>query len=440
MPIPKTASGSGLVIWPSTNASIPANWTRDTDFDGIFLQGTASGTNPGTTGGRTSYAPTATAHSHTENSHVHVLSITDFSDTTNNINSGTATRAGIDHTHVDANSASTVGTNQNTTITVNSATVQPTFTRVIFIKPSDASQDVPVGSVIYSDQSTVVSGFAVSDGTGGTTLNLNSKFLLGATTGGDSGGTGGASTHTFTAVDHTHTSNSHTHANSDFGATSGTVTNASSSGLAVNAMPSVHHRAISISSTTPTTQNASVTVDAQSSEPAYYQLLAIQNVGASASTPNYTIVPFTGPLSEIPTSSYWFQCDGTGATPNLLSRQVKVTTSAGSIGTTGGQNSLTYTTQAHTHTQNSHTHTFTFSNSGSTTALTTSPAVTIANITHAHGGSQAMASAVATLQNATVVLSTEDIRYSYKEVCFIQLRLPTVHIKGAKILGNTLIK
>ena len=42
---------AGLIfIWNSTNASIPANWARETKLDAQFIKGTADGVDPDVTG------------------------------------------------------------------------------------------------------------------------------------------------------------------------------------------------------------------------------------------------------------------------------------------------------------------------------------------------------------------------------------------------------
>jgi hypothetical protein len=68
---------SGIIIpWPSTNASIPSGWTRETALDDLYVQGAATGgdSDLSTARGSSTHTHTTTDHTHTQNAHNHTFS------------------------------------------------------------------------------------------------------------------------------------------------------------------------------------------------------------------------------------------------------------------------------------------------------------------------------------------------------------------------------
>jgi len=61
-------------MWPGTNASIPAGWTRTTNMDSRYPKGTAAAVNPDVTGGAATHTHTDPGHTHTITAHTHTAS------------------------------------------------------------------------------------------------------------------------------------------------------------------------------------------------------------------------------------------------------------------------------------------------------------------------------------------------------------------------------
>src|SRR3990172_4317138 len=60
-----------IIIWPGTNASIPAGFSRETSLDDKYPKATADGVDPDVTGGTATHTHTSPAHAHTMISHSH---------------------------------------------------------------------------------------------------------------------------------------------------------------------------------------------------------------------------------------------------------------------------------------------------------------------------------------------------------------------------------
>lgn len=348
-----------ILVWPSTNASIPANYSRETTLDAKYLLGSAASTDPNTTGGSTTHTHTATDHTHTQNSHTHTVSSNGPTGTSSVLIGVTLNTVSNTHTH-SANSASATATNQNATVTVNTASNDPPYYQVIFIK-SNGTDDCPASSVVLLNSSSVPSGWTFCDGSS-STPDLRNRFLKGMTTGGDSGGTGGSSNaHAHTTNAHTHTQDAHTHSSSAISGITGAI-QGSRIGSETFATRTHTHTVTFGSSVTATNQNTTATMQNGDGQPPWYKLLAIQNTsGGLTALPPYGIGFWLGTLASIPASLRL--CDGTSGTPDLRDKFVKITNTSGELGNTGGATQHTHTSDSHTHTQDQHQHTVTAGNS-----------------------------------------------------------------------------
>lgn len=417
----------GRILWTKLVTEIPSGWSRDNDFNDRFLQGDAT---PETNAGSSNHTHTADAHTHIQDSHTHLLTITGAA-----VTSSIASPAALGlnstpdgHTHPSIDSVAATATNQNTTVSISTETEQPIHTTVIILKPDSDDTDVPVDGIVFSASSIIPTDFSVTDGTGGTT-DLDGDFLKTAPAldnGG--GGTGGSANHNHDSLSHNHTQDAHTHADSFFGDSPNSLTIA---GTSFVSQRGAHHKATSISSVTATNQTTLITIDNASSDPEFINLLGLQNRGASASTPDRIIVPF---VSASAPPNPWIICNGSNGTPDLTTRQIKVTTKVVQIGVLGGANTHTHTSPNHTHTQNTHGHTFTLTHVLLTTITVARSGTAVSQTTHTHTSND-MDNTAAVNQLATVTMSTDDIRYLYRTVRFIMKNVFTVHVKGADILG-----
>ena len=348
-----------ILVWPGTNASIPAGWVRETSLDNKYPKATADGVNPDVTGGSHTHTHTGATHGHTLNAHSHNVVLSHVQPPSA-IASNRADNVGDNHGH---NSASIGGTSggslQNQVVTWASANQEPPYHEVIFIKPSGSSASIEDDICAFWNEATPPTDFVHCDGGGGTP-DLRGKYLKGAATDGDSGGTGGGTSHQHT-VTHGHTANTHTHS-----ATSGASDNSGrrGDGGIVGGANVFHTHTVNLSGTAAGVNNF-VKTDAGSGdtvEVAYKKLGIVQNTsgGAISATPGL-IGLWLGTLANIPGG--WLICDGQNDTPDLRSKFIKIITTTGQLGDTGGSNTHSHANISHTHTA-----TGTHSHGGSTSA------------------------------------------------------------------------
>lgn len=342
-----------IIPFYGNHADIPSGWSRYTALDDKFPK--ASGAESAeATGGASTHSHTSTAHSHSINSHTHSF-------TTGASTGGTGSTAdgndGADknHTHSGTSGAPIGGTTNTTAVTYGSVSNNPPYVEVIFIKSSQ--KVVPNNGLLLWDQASAPSNsnYKVADGNN-STVNLNNKYLKGAATSGNAGATGGSTTNTHD-ISHTHTTNTHTHASvASGGANSVTGDTSASSGL--NATDHTHTASFG-AATMPIDSYSGSLVTAETVEPAYKMLMAYQNKAGAALS-----IPINGIAMTIEANvpAGWYLCDGNNGTPNLTDKYIKITTSSGNIGNTGGANTHTHAAQSHTHTTSSgHTHSVSYS-------------------------------------------------------------------------------
>lgn len=427
-------------LWLGTHAAVAgiSGWSRDDDFNEEFIQGADQMyTGPTEAGGAHGHTPDADTH--TGNAHSHTFSAASASGTTVVVNAPgvSPTQSAQDvHTHTSLSSNSRTIVYGSVVGNVDSATAQPPFVRVIVLKPDDGNQNIPDDCVCWTDETSLPTGFVKTDGNGGTP-DLDGKFVLGAVAAGDGGGTGGSATHLHPdGTGHYHVPSAHSHRSKACGdATS--VARATGAGL-IYARSLVHHSVELSFADAGNTSTTQVPTEAASSEPAHVELLGIQNTSGSAATPDGVILPYVGPVSGISNADGWYLCDGSGGTPDLRNRQIKITTTDIDVGNVGGADEHTHTTAAHGHVHTSghvHTATVIFLDTG-TIAPVTTPAINVINQgTDTHTHTWTIGSTTPTLQDSTYTMSTDDGRDNYRTAVFVKRMSTGVRLRGGKVLG-----
>jgi hypothetical protein len=301
-------------------------------------------------------------------------------------------------------------------VTWPAATAHPPHVEVLVINIVAASgdQDIPDDAVVLG--LTTPAGFTKH-------ASLNGKFLRAPSSGGDSDLTGaGSATHTHTeTAAHTHTPAAHTHDSVTAGTSS--FTHDVDSGSPGLSRLSAHHT-IALQSQPTTISSDSITSDAGSSEPAYIELLPLQNTsgGDLAPVEDSTIIAFVGAHGTIPSGwELYAPAD---------SLQVKCTTTD-IVGapSTGGSNSHTHSSDhGHTH-SGTHTHSETVTTTTSAqldSGLTDVIALTKKVAEHAHVWN--IDGTTPTLQNDSVPLDSQPGRPPYRTVLWIRKVAPTKRV------------
>ena len=160
-------------VYDGTNATIPANWSRATNYDGRYALGASAASDGGTNGGNSTHTHELTAHTHTFSA----AASTNY--TTVSLSArGRVASATFNHTH------SSKSSNAITDATSGTASNDPPYYEVIFITPTSTPQDIPAG-VIGFFEDTLPSGWSNYS-------SLLNKWIKGAATAADAGGTGGS--------------------------------------------------------------------------------------------------------------------------------------------------------------------------------------------------------------------------------------------------------
>ena len=338
-----------ILIWPGTHAAIPSGWQRETTLDSQYPK--ASGAeNPATTGGSATHSHTSPAHSHTMVSHSHTVGTGSAVVSNQRGNDGGSSAVWNPHSHPTTLSGVGGGTLSDA-VTYASVNNLPPYYGVIFIKPSSTPQPIPSQVITLLDTSTIPTGFSFTDGSA-STPDLRNRYLRGSTPSGNAGVTDGSTSHQHT-IDHTHTTQAHSHSG-----TSGSESPADAGTSSGSPVAGHHTHTISLPNANDTT--AAYTGSAGSAdtvEPSYYKLLAIQNSSGANKAANIGMIAlWLGTTANIPLG--WSLCDGTNGTPALTNYYIKIANSSAELDNTGGSNSHTHTaSNSHTHTATgTHTH------------------------------------------------------------------------------------
>src|SRR4030065_854455 len=192
-----------IVAWPSTAGTIPSGWQRVTALDSTYTREVPNAsTDPGSTGGTTTHTHTTSSHNHTI-SHTHVSATSNQA--TGSITAGTASHLDLDpttHTHTTGTiSATTDNSGGATPSTSGTTSNDPAYLSVIWITPTTTDTGIPDGALAMFNTTPLPGSWAIY-------TNSQDRFLKGAVSSGDGGGTGGTATHNHTGEgSHTHTSN-----------------------------------------------------------------------------------------------------------------------------------------------------------------------------------------------------------------------------------------
>lgn len=336
-----------IIPFDGLNSAIPSGFTRDTRFDSRIP--VHSNTGIGGTGGSDTHTHTTTSHNHALNSHTHSVSFGYYNEAGSTAG-GNADPKGY-HTHATANSSTTSSANSSSDApTTGSGSTLPPYYSVIYIKATGYKM-IPANAILFTQTS--IDGLILCDG-GSSTPNLEGKFLRGAATGADAGATGGTSNHTHDAT-HTHTSGaSHTHTGKS-GAYSGP--NVQHGGADSTTGVNAHTHTYTTGASTAPINSASVTVgNDQLIYPPFATLKPYKNMSGADRLMQVGAIALT---TEVTIPVGWVLCDGNNGTPNLASKYIKASATAG---TTGGATTHTHAAVSHTHTSSAHSHTGTTDN------------------------------------------------------------------------------
>lgn len=421
------------VFWPSTHASIPSGWSRDTGFDERFLQGDDAGyTAPQDGGGEHSHTPDE--HTHIGDPHTHDFSSAHTVPTKVWIKQHDRGFARVPdagpptgshrHLSIASNVATITYQVPDPTVTISSEDAAPPYKKMIVIKPDLATEDVPEHAVCFTDEVVLPTGFIKYAG-------LSEKFVRGADEeGGDGGLTGGDTEHDHESPEHGHDDNSHRHAATVCGFSDPTF-RADAATEDETCLPTKHHNVELDSKAAGGVAGTAITVDAASSEPAYVKLLGIWNTSGAATTPIGIIAAFVGDADDIP--SNWRLCDGTGDTIDCTNKQVKSTGTDEDVGDTGGNDSHDHASPEHGHAQSNHNHDTTAGMYQSRGYVAAAPLRATA-VFGVHTHVWTVYIVVATMQNAGVGIQSADGRSAYRTMVWIK---KLIERPGPKALWGT---
>jgi hypothetical protein len=401
-------AASIIFIWPSTNASIPAGWERETTLDAKYPKGTAVSVDPDVTGGATTHVHTVTnSHTHSLNAHTHTVTVANgsaSSTVTGSDSSGGAATSTHNHANNPYTSSAMVSpTVGSSTPSYDAFSNNPPYYEVIFIKPTDPVAGLADDGICFVDSSDT-KGMVFCNGSS-STPDLRNKYLKGAATGGNAGGTGGTYTNVHTLT-HTHT-DSHSHSSITTGAPTAKTRSDAGTGIA----GSTHTHSITIPAyNTPSSDTPSITT-IETVEPAYEKIVPVQNQTGSTLESVGMIGMWLGSLANIPT--------GWSEVPRLRGKHLKCANTTSESGTTGGSNTHTHIAQNHTHSLGNHTHTITNLTHVSAKEPYSSGGTAAANTSTVHA---VTTSAVAlTLGNGSTTANSSNNEPPYRTVAFIKL-------------------
>ncbi|MFH0840883.1 MAG: hypothetical protein V1865_02800 [bacterium] len=408
-----------IVMWPSTDASIPLGWSRVTNFDGHYIEGTTS--DPVTT----SYGNAT--HNHPVADHQHTIGHTHTGATLNATGTisagGRLEGAAATHEHTITTDACS-GNNDLQSTNFGTANNAPAYTAVIFIK-SDGTTGIPDQAWALHESDTFPTDWVRVNG---------DKFVKGAATSGDGGGTGGShDPHTHIDAGHTHTEASHTHTGTTDPAATGLAKTKGGSAMAGTG----HDHTISGGGVI-ATEGSGVAVLADSTSrdalPPFIDINFVKNNTGTADLPLGIVAMWDGTIASIPED--WDLCDGSGSCGNWGND--KFINGANGDGestvTTGG--ALTHTHAAgtaHSHAINIHTHVFTVAPTLSTLDLVGS-GYSASTASHTHTLTVNSPPNPATTGDQTVTASANspnDNKPPYKEIVFIKYDPPVAPVFSA---------
>ncbi len=356
------------------HASIPTGFVRETGLDGRFPKGAASGQNPNTTGGAATHTHTSPVHEHTMVSHSHTV-VSGYNINSNHTTSGSGSSANDTHYHSSSITGVVGGTMTATAVTYGAISNSPPYTELIFIRSTGYNLVPDNGIVFWGTEDAAPDDFFDCDGDNDT-VDLTNQYPRGAATDANAGATGGSTTNNHD-ITHGHGSVSHSH----FAAMAGSTPQ--DKDLGVGDGPSKvsinHTHNVTLASTSETPNNYVGTAGgAETVEPAYRKLRALQNTSGGKKSPQPGMIGLTkNDLNRLPPG--WVLCDGNNDTPDMRDRYLKIANDSSEVGDVGGANTHTHALgDAHTHiAPGTHTH------SGSASRFTAITGGTQNSSTHA---------------------------------------------------------
>lgn len=429
------------IFYAGTNATVPTDFTRDTAFDGRYLQGTTIGESAAIDVDRTTHTHTSPQHNHSSPTHVHTQSGgtgtgSSFLSVTNKTSA-----ALLSHSHIQNNSgADTSGVNF-TAVTFTSDVMDQPFVKVIVIQPDDNNQTIPDDGIVLADRDLSAS-LTLADGDGGTPTGFDgARYLLGADTAGDGNGIGGDETHNHTSPAHTHTSPAH---DVPFPNSSGGPVSFPAAGTSggTNAGSTSHIHTLSYNNTTVTLQTTVITISPASNHPLQVDLEAYINTsGSSIEIPEGTVVGYVGTPASIPEN--WKILAGTSeGGQNAVGRQIRVNT-VGTGAVIGVNEHIHLSGGTHIHIANAHTHSLPLANNPAG-SVGLAPARSGfgypgMNPLNPHTHTWTIGSTTTVINSNGITVNPADGRQSYRRVHWIVFQKPTIFIQGGDIRGANIL-
>ena len=396
-----------IFVWTGTNATIPTGWVRETTLDAKFAKAWGA-ENPNTTGGADTHTHTSPTHSHTLGAHTHTYTTDTVGTDARTCGVGGGNCGTGSHNHTGTSGALSGGTTSTDAVTYASASNDPPYRKVIFIK-ANAGATLATNIVALFNSNTPPSNWS-------NVTELSGRYMKGASTGADADlTTDSGSTTNSHGITHTHTANTHTHvaANTNNAAQTGHDNQAG----AETATNTHAHSATLGAGTQAINQNTDTLVTAETVEPAYAILQAIKK-GASGIKAIGIIGLWLGTAASAPLG--WAVCDGTSGTKDLRDKFIKIGDPAGA---NGGSNTHTHAAQAHSHTGNgAHTHSGTTGNALNTTSTNNTGTQTTPTA-HTHSFTSDGTTANYSAANTTADSSAN--QPSYRTAAYIEFQVET---------------
>lgn len=407
-----------IVMWPSTDATIPQGWRRTAELDGRYLKGIPdAATQPGATGGAATHAHPMPTHVHDE-THSHTAPA--------NTGAGSGSVAAVaggptpfavatTHTHTLSALASAVVSSGATSPNATAVPNDPARLEVVFIESDGSPAGVPDSALAFMPDISVSGWSTYAAGT--------DRFIKGAAPGADGGTTAASATasHVHSVNAHTHTGTGHTHTSPNTGSV---ASNTSLFAGPTQVMwQSTHTHPVTVTPASTAALAGSTAADsgsAASADPPYRNVRLNQNTLGVPDLPIGLICAWRGSIGTIPDN--WQLCDGTNGTPDLFGRYPRAATA--SLGGTGGDlNPHTHTSPSHTHTTTAHSHAITTSGPivNGEEVQVSSPTFTASTLGHTHSvaASQSVTPAVGSSTSGTLQDTTTEP--PFEEVAFIQM-------------------
>ena len=335
------------------------------------------------------------------------------------------------HTHTAPTSGAVTSSSSSNAGTWNSASNDPTYRAVVWIRSDGTPGGFPSGAWAYWDNN------AALPASWSLVVTAQSKFLKGAAAAGDGGATGGGA-HVHAAAAHGHTSiANHTHSGGAFGGPSATASTNSGGG----ATTSAHTHAVTFAAAPGSVSIGNGTAADTSSttyEPSYAKLATVQNDSGSNDLQVRHIALWLGLLSAIPGG--WMLCDGSSGTVDMRGRFVKGAGALGEIGNTGGSAGHSHASGgAHTHTQ-SHVHSQTFAGDATNGGGSASSPSAVATQNHSHSATNSGANTTALSSADQMAPTTADTQPPFRTIAFIRfstaLEVAIEEPEDAAVLGS----